>query len=155
MMNKEILPKEVAEAIEKLRADGMNNYAIMVCAQHANYDESLLVIQDWAFECEAYSGKTDKLMNALVNGYEVEKTPEEVFEWEDATFIACAREDIPKLLAEIERLNKIIEECAEDLGAIEGNILGTIGSFTHVSVRLSDIMDVKDKLEEAMSNERK
>ena len=77
MMNKEILPKEVAEAIEKLRADGMNNYAIMVCAQHANCDESLLVIQDWAFECEAYSGKTDNLMNALVNGYEVEKTPEE------------------------------------------------------------------------------
>ena len=74
---------------------------------------------------------------------------------EDAEFIVHAREDIPKLLAEIDRLNKIIEECGKDLGSIEGNILGTIGSFTHVSVRLSDIMDVKDKLEEAMTNERK
>ena len=72
---------------------------------------------------------------------------------EDAEFIVHAREDITELLAEIERLNKIIEECAEDLGSIEGNILGTIGSFTHVSVRLSDIMNVKDKLEEAMTNE--
>src|SRR5690625_6425127 len=60
---------------------------------------------------------------------------------EDAAFIAHAREDIPKLLAEVDRLNKIIEECGKDLGSIEGNILGTIGSFTHVSVRLSDIMD--------------
>lgn len=76
-MNKEILPKEVAEAIEKLRAEKMNNYAIMVCAQHAKCDENLLVIQDWAFDCEAYSGNTDKLMRALVNGYEIEKTPEE------------------------------------------------------------------------------
>jgi len=74
---------------------------------------------------------------------------------EDAAFIAHAREDIPKLLAEVDRLNKIIEECGKDLGSIEGNILGTIGSFTHVSVRLSDIMDVKDKLEEAIGNERK
>ena len=74
---------------------------------------------------------------------------------DNAYFIGEAREDIPKLLAEIERLNKIIEECAEDLGAIEGNILGTIGSFTHVSVRMSDIMNVKYKLAEAMTNERK
>ena len=74
---------------------------------------------------------------------------------DNAYFIGEARQDIPKLLAEIDRLNKIIEECGKDLGSIEGNILGTIGSFTHVSVRLSDIMDVKDKLEEAIGNERK
>src|SRR5690625_5427735 len=36
---------------------------------------------------------------------------------EDAAFIAHAREDIPKLLAEVDRLNKIIEECGKDLGS--------------------------------------
>ena len=76
-MNREIIPKEVAGAIENLRKEEMNNYAIMACAQHANSDEDLLVIKDWAFECEAYGGNTDKLMRALVNGYEIEKTPEE------------------------------------------------------------------------------
>ena len=51
---------------------------------------------------------------------------EEVFEWEDATFIAHAREDIPKLLAEIgryrETINNVLNQI-EELTFVRGEPL--------------------------------
>lgn len=80
-----VLPKEVDEAIKKLRRDGMTDFFIIGRAFQGDIEsatEPMQVIMryirnntgDWDEEHE--KGYTH-IMQALVNGYEVEQTPEE------------------------------------------------------------------------------
>lgn len=76
-MSKVILPKEVAEAIEIIKGCGWSNYYIVTSTDKPLKDrrpcyEEIEVIRRWAVE-----GNSDKLLEALVNGYEVEKFPED------------------------------------------------------------------------------
>lgn len=78
-MDKVKLPQEVAEAIEELRNVGMSNWAIIAIANDPS--EYSYVIDE---ECLGEYSTTlsrfkdrDKLLGALVNGYEIEQTPEE------------------------------------------------------------------------------
>jgi Protein of unknown function (DUF1642) len=70
------LPREVAEAIEKLREKGLTNYGFM---NHAiNLDRNCAetrIISGWLDE--NFHANFEVLMIALVNGYEIEKSPEE------------------------------------------------------------------------------
>jgi Protein of unknown function (DUF1642) len=71
-----ILPREVAEAIEKIREKGGRNYAIIRAAiklSEASTEEK--VISDWV--AENFQDNLDALIIALVNGYEIEKSPED------------------------------------------------------------------------------
>ena len=76
MTNKVMLPREVAEAIEIMRAEGSSNFNILKQAQGAVVREVYLVLRKWAFD-EGREGTPDLLMQALVNGYTVERTPED------------------------------------------------------------------------------
>jgi hypothetical protein len=70
------LPREVAEAIEKLRENGVRNFAIIHSAlklSEASTEEK--VISDWV--AKNYQDNLDALIIALVNGYEIEKSPED------------------------------------------------------------------------------
>jgi len=71
-MEKVKLPREVAEAIDKLKAEGYRPYPI-VCKVHEgkSYDDRVSVLRKYAIDND------NKLMHALVNGYEVEQTPED------------------------------------------------------------------------------
>lgn len=76
-MSKVTLPKEVAEAIEIIKGCGWSNYYIVASTDKPLKDsrpcyEEIEVIRRWAVE-----GNSDKLLEALVNGYEVEKFPED------------------------------------------------------------------------------
>jgi hypothetical protein len=78
-MNKVTIPREVAEAIEELRNAGMSNWAIIAIANDPS--EYSYVIGE---KCLGKYSTTlsrfkerDKLLGALVNGYEIEQTPEE------------------------------------------------------------------------------
>lgn len=74
--NKVILPRDVAEAIEKLRSYGFSNWNVMDKAQGAICSEPDLTLHKWAF-AEEGEGTPDVLMSALVNGYTIEQTREE------------------------------------------------------------------------------
>ena len=74
--SKVTIPKQIAEAIEKLRAEGRSNWYIMYQAEGAVLDGPRLDIKRWAFEGRGKS-TPDLLMGALVNGYEIERTPHE------------------------------------------------------------------------------
>lgn len=75
-MNTEIVPREVAEAIEIMRiVKGVDNLQILHQAEGAVSTKEYLTLQNWAFDEDG--GTVDRLMRALVIGYEVEKTPEE------------------------------------------------------------------------------
>lgn len=76
MTEKVALPEEVAEGIEQLRAEGVRDFAIMHLAKGALTSEPDVTIRKWAFD-EDGKGSPELLMQALVNGYEVEKSPEE------------------------------------------------------------------------------
>jgi hypothetical protein len=70
------LPREVAEAIERLREKGLTNYGFM---NHAlNLDRNCAetrIISGWLDE--NFHANFEVLMIALVNGYEIEKSPED------------------------------------------------------------------------------
>lgn len=70
------LPREVADAIELMRDQGATNFGIMRRAHGATSSVPDLTIWRWAFYGDG-KGSSNKLMSALINGYEVEKTPEE------------------------------------------------------------------------------
>jgi hypothetical protein len=74
--SKVILPRDVAEAIEKLRSYGFSNWVVMDKAQGAICSDPDLTLHKWAFDEEG-EGTPDLLMSALVNGYLTDKTPEE------------------------------------------------------------------------------
>jgi hypothetical protein len=75
-MNKVTLPKEVAEALEKLR-EGFHDHGVVV----AVFDGAPYTFNPYYFGVEKtreyFHDKPAELMSALVNGYEVEQTPEE------------------------------------------------------------------------------
>lgn len=71
-LTKVTLPKEVAEGIKYYRDKGASNYNILHLAEGAIISEPDLTLKKWAFEG---TGSPDLLMKALVNGYEVERTP--------------------------------------------------------------------------------
>lgn len=76
MSGKVVLPREVAEAIDTMRKSGYKDYEILRNAGGDNTGTPNKVIRGWAFSVRSV-GSADLLMQALVNGYEVEKTPEE------------------------------------------------------------------------------
>lgn len=74
-MNKVTIPREVAEAIEELRNAGMSNWAIIAIANDpSEFDEKCL--GEYSTTLSRFKER-DKLLVALVNGYEIEQTPEE------------------------------------------------------------------------------
>ncbi|NRG33932.1 hypothetical protein [Niallia circulans] len=73
---KPTLPREVANAIESLRNEGRGNFMIMRQVYEAVFTEELLILKRYAFEGE-HGGTPDILMSALINGYEVEQSPED------------------------------------------------------------------------------
>lgn len=75
-MSKVTLPKEVAEAIATLRAKGYENFTIMRMGHEAVFSQPDLTIKRWAFDDNG-AGNPDLLMSALVNGYEIEQSPED------------------------------------------------------------------------------
>src|SRR5690606_11250498 len=83
-MSKVTVPVEVARAISLMRKEGATNYEIIHRANGALLTEPDVVLRRWAFGEQA-EGSPDMLMSALINGYEVEKTPEErlreYYEW--------------------------------------------------------------------------
>lgn len=77
MTTKVKVPREVAEAIESKRDRGYGDYAIVRYASGVGIGNADVTLRKWAFD-EDGGGSPDLLMQALVNGYEVEKTPEEL-----------------------------------------------------------------------------
>jgi len=75
-MERVVLPKSVANAIEDMRKHGFTNFNIMRQAQEAVANENYLTIRRWAFDVGG-DGSPDLLMQALVNEYDVISTPED------------------------------------------------------------------------------
>lgn len=78
-MNKVKLPKEVAEAIETLRnpENGFSDYAIIGMLYSHTHHKELDSIQILNSHMGQDKMHPDNLITALVNGYEVEETPED------------------------------------------------------------------------------
>lgn len=74
-MTKVKLPREVAEAVEGLRKITCSNYEVMCVVRSAHANPNAIKVRDWFADG---AGTHDLLMEALVNGYEIEKTPEEI-----------------------------------------------------------------------------
>lgn len=75
-MEKVTLPKEVAEAISALREIGWSNVRIASALEHGNASDGSNVgmLRKFAY---VDGDNEDLILAALVNGYEIEKTPEE------------------------------------------------------------------------------
>ncbi|MEK4910622.1 hypothetical protein [Niallia sp. FSL M8-0099] len=73
---KPTLPRAVANAIESLREEKVSNYGIMRISHGAIFESPALTLKRYAFEGE-HGGTPDLLMSALINGYEVEQSPED------------------------------------------------------------------------------
>lgn len=67
------LPREVAEAIEYLRTITQSNHELIRVVEFEMTNPIAVIVRKWAFETKS----PDWLMQALVSGYEIEKTPEE------------------------------------------------------------------------------
>ena len=65
----------------------------------------------------------------------------------DAEFIAHAREDVPKLLAEIERLKKVAHEILEDYDRAERRVID------EVSTNRRFALDVQERVIKSYQNE--
>lgn len=76
-MGKVTVPAEVARAISLMRKEGATNYEIIHRANGAIITEPDVVLRRWAFGEDA-PANPDILMSALVVGYEIEKSPEEM-----------------------------------------------------------------------------
>lgn len=76
-MSKVTLPKEVGEAIENLRDFGFTDYGIIVesadTTRKGNEIDELRIIRKFTFESEGDGAQI--ILQALVNGFEVERTP--------------------------------------------------------------------------------
>lgn len=70
---KVVLPKEVAEAIDNLRKQGITDYGIVVGTAEGYLGRNRVVVKEYFRE--GTRANADLLMQALVNGYEVERTP--------------------------------------------------------------------------------
>lgn len=76
-MAKVLVTRKVAEAIDKMRKAGMTDFNILRQSEGAMVTPEYLTLQRWAFSGNG-AGSPDLLMQALVSGYEIEKTPEEL-----------------------------------------------------------------------------
>ena len=76
-MTKVKLPKEIAEAIDHLRTITTTNYDVIRVVEFTDLNPVVRKVYDWAYKTSG-KGTPDLLMQALVNGYEIEKTPEEL-----------------------------------------------------------------------------
>ncbi|MEK5109913.1 hypothetical protein MHI57_24940 [Cytobacillus sp. FSL K6-0129] len=74
MTKKVTLPRDVVEAIESLRRLGHDNRRIIGIGSSGMYGQTSDVIKGYL---RADGGNFDRLLSALVNGYEVEQPPEE------------------------------------------------------------------------------
>lgn len=74
-MNKVVVPKYVAEVIENLQGWGFGSYKCFKTIKDAIHNPNLVKVKVWAFH--QGGGSPDKLMEAIVNGCEIEKSPEE------------------------------------------------------------------------------
>jgi uncharacterized protein (UPF0297 family) len=77
MTDKVKLPREVAEALDSLREKGYSNFTILSYVINEKYIAHLPEITTIVKAYERDDFSFDKLLNALVNGYEIEKSPEE------------------------------------------------------------------------------
>lgn len=102
MSEKVLLPREVAEEIERFRKKGYGNFTIMRLAFEA-YSDSL-AIRKWAFDSNG-RGTPDLLIKALVNGYEIEETPEEKLR----QYYSNVNEEFNELLGSDSRLYGVLE----------------------------------------------
>jgi hypothetical protein len=73
---KPTLPREVANAIESLRNEGRDNYSIIRIIFGTPKSQLETDIQSFAYEISDKKN-VDLLMSALINGYEVEQSPED------------------------------------------------------------------------------
>src|SRR5690606_5330489 len=97
-MSKVTVPVEVARAITLMRKEGATNYEIIHRANGALLTEPDVVLRRWAFG-EHAPANPDMLMSALINGYEIEKTPEddlrEYYEFhKKKCYVTCGGEHI-------------------------------------------------------------
>lgn len=69
------LPREVAEALDSLRRQGGGNYEIVAAFIKRRKEIPEIKTLADAFELNKIS--FDDILNALVNGYEIEKSPED------------------------------------------------------------------------------
>lgn len=76
MTTKVKVPRGVAKAIEHLRTITYSNHELLRVIESTAVNPVARRVYDWAFATNG-GGSPDLLMQALVNGYEVEKTPEE------------------------------------------------------------------------------
>jgi hypothetical protein len=72
------LPREVAEALDSLREKGYSNFTILSYVINEKYIAHLPEITTIVKAYERDDFSFDTLLNALVNGYEIEKSPEEL-----------------------------------------------------------------------------
>ena len=116
MTNEKIaIPREVADAIEKVRKTGVTDYRIMEMAEKAITHSHFLAIQRWAFGNGG--GTPELLMQALVCGYTIDRSPEEKvreyyeilrtkYDFEESLIAECAVVDTLDLLGiKIEGVN--------------------------------------------------
>lgn len=75
-MNKPRIPRNVATAIEQLRSEGVTNFTLTNTAIHGGPGSECEVIRDYA------QVHFNTFLAALINGYIVEKTAEELAEEE-------------------------------------------------------------------------
>lgn len=70
MTKKVILPLEVAGALEELRGEGISNFGI-ITGMSENGHGAFNTLNQWSYGngCR----KTDELLSAIINGYEVEE----------------------------------------------------------------------------------
>lgn len=73
-MTKVTLPRDVAKAIESLREISCNNQVIVEAAIGYMSGSNASTIHTYARKSE---GSLNDILSALVNGYEIEQTPEE------------------------------------------------------------------------------
>lgn len=71
------LPREVAEALDSLREKGYSNFTILSYVINEKYIAHLPEITTIVKAYERDDFSFDMLLNALVNGYEIEKSPED------------------------------------------------------------------------------
>lgn len=108
---KPTLPREVADAIESMREDGQNNFNIMRLAHGSVFEGPSTVIKRYFFESDI-GISPDTLMSALINGYEVEQTPEDrVLEYYNRIIRRAVSTNSPemfRLLGEKEGITKTL-----------------------------------------------
>lgn len=83
----------------------------------------------------------DEITSATVlcHKYNEPVTIAETFhDYADDDFIAHAREDVPKLLAEIERLKELAHEILEDYDRAERRVIDEVSTNRHFAIKIQE-----------------